>query len=170
MKSSTVKTLLVLLFAAALAAGCGKETTTERPNSGNPGSGDKSGQTDTTAVTGDASKARVSNIDYTPCHQDSYKGHVHPDSVSLRYDNGTVYVTHYNLTVNCAFQEGGIIVYMTTRGSRITINEYENPDGPQADCMCETDNSFQINNVPPGTYTFVFKNWNPSPYTMECTF
>ena len=50
---------------------------------------------------------------FTPCH--SYngpdKGFYNPDSVEVSYSNGTVTVTHYNLTVTCGF---------TTVGSRIT--------------------------------------------------
>lgn len=125
---------------------------------------------------GDASMGAVSNISYTDCksHTDrATKAHPmwgDPDSVSVSYANGTVYITHYNLLVNCGFTMSGILVDVDVDGSTITIHESENPTGPQAYCMCATDNSFQLNNVPQGTYTLVFSNWYPEPYSQTYTF
>ena len=125
---------------------------------------------------GDASKMTVSHISFTEC-----KGHTDkeakaspvwgdPDSVSISYDDGTVHITHYNLLVNCAFEQGGIIVDLVVDGSTLTIDECDNPNGPLANCMCTTDNSFDIDNVPHGTYTLVFKNWYPEPHSQTVTF
>ncbi len=93
-----------------------------------------------------------------------------PDSVSVRFSNGTAYITHYNLLVNCGFAAAGVMVDINVEGSTITINEHENPNGPQANCLCAIDNSFQINNLSEGSYTLVFENWYPEPYSMTYTF
>ena len=94
---------------------------------------------------------------FTPCH--SYngpdKGFYNPDSVEVSYSNGTVTVTHYNLTVTCGF---------TTVGSRITksndtIRVWEYDDG-NANCVCETDHTFRINNIK-GRWTLVLERCNP---------
>lgn len=119
---------------------------------------------------------KVSHITFTGCknHTDKEaKGDPiwgDPDSVSVSYVDGSIHVTHYNLLVNCAFGEGGIIVDLTVEGSTIKIDEHENPNGPLANCMCTTDNSFRIDNIPHGTYTLVFGNWYPEPYSMTVTF
>ncbi|MBR0074084.1 MAG: hypothetical protein IJP95_09640 [Bacteroidales bacterium] len=99
----------------------------------------------------------ATNDTFTPCH--SYngtdKGLYNPDSVAVSYSNGTVTVTHYNLTVNCGF---------TTVGSRITksndtIRVWEYGDG-NANCVCETDHTFRINNIK-GRWTLVLERCNP---------
>ena len=125
---------------------------------------------------GDASKATVSHISFTECKNHIEKGTNDnwwtgdPDSVSISYANNTIFITHYNLAVNCGFTDKGILVDINVDGSTITIREYEDPTGLQADCICATDNSFQINNVPPGTYTLVFTNWYHGPYSTTVTF
>lgn len=99
----------------------------------------------------------ATNDTFTPCH--SYngtdKGLYNPDSVEVSYSNGTVTVTHYNLTVTCGF---------TTVGSRITksndtIRVWEYSDG-NANCVCETDHTFRINNIK-GRWTLVLERCNP---------
>ena len=90
------------------------------------------------------------------------------DSIGYSYSHGTLYITHYNLLLNCAFEAGGIDVDIVTEGNTITISEYEH-DGPIADCICFTDNSFQIANLPHGTYTLVFLSWYPEPYRVTIT-
>ena len=124
----------------------------------------------------DTSKVTASHISFTECKSHTDKtakanpAWGDPDSVSVDYADGTAFITHYNLLVNCGFFQSGILVDISVDGSTITINEHENPDGPQADCMCTTDNSFHIDNIPPGTYTLVFTNWYPEPYSMAVTF
>lgn len=124
---------------------------------------------------GDDSSAAVSNISFTPCgnHTDALAKADpiwgDPDSVSIRYANGTVFITHYNLEVNCGFEQDGVAVDIAVDGSTITISEHE-VGYPLADCMCTTDNSFRIDNIPSGTYTLVFTNWSPSPHSVTCSF
>ena len=84
--------------------------------------------------------------------------------------SGTIFITHYNLLVNCGFELNGILVDANINGSTITIDEHDNPNGPQANCMCSIDNSFRIENIPHGTYTLVFKNWYPAPNSLTYTF
>lgn len=90
------------------------------------------------------------------------------DSIGYSYSRGTLYITHYNLLVNCSFEVGGIDVDIDIQGDTITINEYEH-DGPLADCICFTDNSFQIAHMPHGTYTLVFLSCYPEPYRLTVT-
>lgn len=119
---------------------------------------------------------KVSHISYTDCkkHTDKEtKAHPlwgDPDSVIISYADGSIHVTHYNLLVNCGFMEGGVVVDINVDGSTITISEHENPHSPLANCDCTTDNSFQIDNVPQGTYTLVFTNWYPEPYSQSVSF
>jgi hypothetical protein len=125
---------------------------------------------------GDATKAKVSHISYIDCKSHTDKlakadpNFGDPDSVSISYADGAAHITHYNLLVNCGFEKGGIVVDLDINGSTLTIDEHENPDGPLDRCLCTTDNSFQIDNIPHGTYTLVFQNWYPEPYSKTVTF
>ena len=106
-----------------------------------------------------ANELTVSDISFTPCnhHGSEDKGFYNPDSVAVSYSNGTVYVTHYNLGVNCGWQD----IEVQCRQSHDTIFVEEIEVTPvQADCECETDNSFSINNVK-GQRTMVFESCHP---------
>lgn len=112
----------------------------------------------------------VSNIEFSDClqHQDSRgaKGMYNPDSISINYHNGTVYITHYNLTVNCGFKR----VYVDIDVYSDTIRILESGYPVNADCMCDIDNSFEINNVPSGLYTVIIENWDSNPYCQTYRF
>ena len=99
------------------------------------------------------------------------KGFENPDSVSVVYRNGTLHVTHHNLLVNCgtAEMEGGINVTVIREGSIINIYETEDENNPQADCMCEVDNEFDISSIGHGSYTLVFHSWYPDPQSFTFT-
>ena len=125
--------------------------------------------------TGDTSRIAVQNISNNGCiyHTDHASlvekdQDFSTDSIGYSYSHGTLYITHYNLLLNCAFEVGGIDVDIVTEGNTITISEYEH-DGPIADCICFTDNSFQITNLPHGTYTLVFLSCYPEPYRVTIT-
>ena len=125
--------------------------------------------------TDDTSRIAVQNISNNGCiyHTDHASlvekdQNFSTDSIGYSYSHGTLYITHYNLLLNCAFEAGGIDVDIVTEGNTITISEYEH-DGPIADCICFTDNSFQIANLPHGTYTLVFLSWYPEPYRITIT-
>ncbi|MBQ5976391.1 MAG: hypothetical protein IJL48_11875 [Bacteroidales bacterium] len=125
--------------------------------------------------TGDTSRITVQNISNNGCiyHTDHASlvekdQDFSTDSIGYSYSHGTLYITHYNLLLNCAFEAGGIDVDIVTEGNTITIREYEH-DGPIADCICFTDNSFQIANLPHGTYTLVFLSCYPEPYRVTIT-
>ena len=123
-------------------------------------------------------KNTVGNNNYNAHHSEcllhtdkeslSAKGYENPDMVSTEYNNGTLHVTHHNLTVNCgiAQMDGGIIVTIERDGSTINIHESEDPNAPQANCICEVDNEFDIPNIDPGTYTLVFHSCYPDPLTV----
>ncbi len=125
--------------------------------------------------TGDTSRITVQNISNNGCiYHTDYASLVEKDrdfstdSIGYSYSHGTLSITHYNLLLNCAFEVGGIDVDIVTEGNTITISEYEH-DGPMADCICFTDNSFQIANLPHGTYTLVFLSCYPEPYRVTIT-
>ena len=125
--------------------------------------------------TGDTSRITVQNISNNGCiyHTDQASleekdQDFSTDPIGYSYSHGTLSITHYNLLLNCAFKVGGIDVDIVTEGNTITISEYEH-DGPIADCICFTDNSFQIANLPHGTYTLVFLSWYPEPYRVTIT-
>ena len=125
--------------------------------------------------TGDTSRIAVQNISNNGCiyHTDHASlvekdQDFSTDSIGYSNSHGTLYITHYNLLLNCAFEVGGVDVDIVTEGNTITISEYEH-DGPIADCICFTDNSFQIANLPHGTYTLVFLSCYPEPYRVTIT-
>ncbi len=118
----------------------------------------------------DKDEMTVSNIHYSKCllHDDTQqKGFKNLDSISLCYNNGTLLITHYNLMVNCAFER--INVSFVAQNNIITIYERDLCT-TYADCECEINNSFEINNIKQGTYTFVFDNWYNGPYSQTFTF
>ena len=47
----------------------------------------------------------VSGVSFTPCHGEGDKSFENPDSVAVTISDKTVYVTHYNLDVNCGWQD-----------------------------------------------------------------
>ena len=83
------------------------------------------------------------------------KGFYNPDSASVFYDadRQRLHVTHHNLTVNCSIagMDGGIIVSY-----------------PQANCICEVDNEFDLFSIEPGTYTLIFHSCYPD--SLSTTF
>ena len=96
---------------------------------------------------------------FTPCHSNQdpeAKSLTDQDSVVVTYNNGTILVTHFHLTVPCDF---------TTVGARIaqnndTIRVYEHSDGGNVNCICKTDHTFRITNVK-GTRTLILENCYP---------
>ena len=102
------------------------------------------------------------------------KGFYSPDSASVVYDADSqrLHVTHHNLAVNCgtAEMDGGIIVSASRNGQTIDIYEREDEDNPQARCMCDVDNEFDLYGIEPGTYTLVFHSSYPDPLSVTVSF
>ncbi|MBQ6046092.1 MAG: hypothetical protein IJL38_00520 [Bacteroidales bacterium] len=90
-----------------------------------------------------------------------------PDSAAVTYDEGTLHVTHFNVLVNCVFEEVGVEVDLTQSVDTITIEEHETRTGLMADCMCSTDCSYDIKGVKKGHHVLVFKNWYPEEKVMS---
>ena len=83
-KLPIVATVALLVAGAMFFAGCEK---------------DKKANNDLTDMS-------VSNILFTSCqsHRNpNQKGHYNPDSVSVQVIDGTIFVNHFNLEVNCGF-------------------------------------------------------------------
>ena len=93
-----------------------------------------------------------------------------PDSATVTYDEGTLHVTHFNVLVNCAFEETGVEVDLTQSGDTITIEEHENRDGELDRCMCATDCTYDIKGVERGHHVLVFKNWYPEERILSFEF
>jgi hypothetical protein len=131
------------------------------------------------SCTKDTSKAKVQNITNNGCHMDAVVMsddnkeiddlYTFTESADFHYHDGVLYVTHHNLCVNCAFESGGIDVDLQVDGNTITVYEYAH-DGDIANCVCFTDNFFQIANLPHGTYTFIFNTWSTTPQSFTITF
>jgi hypothetical protein len=102
------------------------------------------------------------------------KGFYNPDSASVVYDaaNQHLHVTHHNLAVNCgtAGMDGGITVSAIRNGQTIDIYEREDESNPQANCMCDVDNEFDLYSIEPGTYTLVFHSCYPDPLSATFSF
>lgn len=109
---------------------------------------------------------KVSDIKHSECLYLPHSNIPIPDSVNVSYNDGTVHVTHYCLMVNCDFEE--VLVNVTTSGDTIRIKENGEPSN--ANCICNIINEFDIENVPHGTYVFVFENWAPSSGSNQRTF
>lgn len=108
----------------------------------------------------------VSNVSSTECKSDpTTKGPNVPDSIAIRYINGTVFVEHYNLAVNCETET--VDVRVSTSNDTIYVMEIGDGD---ANCVCEIDNFYQINNVTHGTYTIVIEPCTPTAYQQTLTF
>ncbi|MBR4454258.1 MAG: hypothetical protein IKS33_08385 [Bacteroidales bacterium] len=110
-------------------------------------------------------------LDYT---DKDVKGFYSPDSVSVVYDAARqrLHVTHHNLVVNCgtAGMDGGIIVSVIRNGQTIDIYENEDENNPQANCICDVDNEFDLYSIEHGTYTLVFHSSYPNPLSVTFTF
>ena len=102
------------------------------------------------------------------------KGFYNLDSASVVYDAASqrLHVTHHNLAVNCgtAEMDGGIIVSAIRNGQTIDIYELEDENNPQANCMCDVDNEFDLHSIEPGTYTLVFHSCYPDPLSVTFSF
>ena len=109
---------------------------------------------------GEQTGLQISKIAFTECHshrEAGQKGIHHPDSVVVSCKRQTIHVTHHYLTVICGWDH--IDVQCRTSNDSIFILEVATPN--LANCICETDNSFQINNVPKGNHTLVFESCDP---------
>lgn len=120
----------------------------------------------------DTADETVLNVHHSPCTLYTDKGFENPDSLNVSYSDGTLHVIHRNLFVNCGTAEldGDINVTVSIDGSTINIYETEDPDNPQANCMCEVDNEFDITGITAGSYTLTFHNWYPEPRSFSFTF
>lgn len=114
----------------------------------------------------------VTNIVTSECvfHADdkATKSYEVPDSLAVRYNNGTLYIEHYNLTLNCGCHHA--VVDVTETGDTIRINEWEGEMEVWANCICAVNNSFEIKGVEPGRHTLVIENWYPGAYTQTFEF
>lgn len=70
----------------------------------------------------------------------------------INVNDGVVNVTHVNWMVPCDFHD--ITVAFSYQSNSITINEC--CQGGLVNCICNIDNSFDINDLPAGTYTVFF--------------
>lgn len=99
----------------------------------------------------------VSEISYTPCHEQELKNDPdYPDSLSVYCNGGIIYVTHHNLELMCGFTDIRVVV-VSFQNDTINLQE-RGVYIAEADCICHTDNSFQINNLQKGRYVIHSRN------------
>ena len=110
----------------------------------------------------DAGGVKVSGVMPTECLSFPSKGIETPDTVVISVSEGVVYVEHRHLSVNCAFETVSVSLLM--EGSTVKVTEYGMPD--DANCVCEINNSFRIENLPRGVYTIVVENCASGPYSQ----
>ena len=102
-------------------------------------------------------KNNVSNIKYTKClsHSKQFQKNHDQDSIFVTINNGTIFVNHINLEVNCGFDY--VIVSSQINGDTLLITETGFPTN-FANCYCNVNTSFKINKVPKGKYHLCFYN------------
>lgn len=50
------------------------------------------------------------------------------------------------------------------------VYEREDENNPQANCMCDVDNEFDLYSIESGTYTLVFHSCYPDPLSATFSF
>ena len=116
----------------------------------------------------DLADMSVSNILFTSCksHRNvNQKGHSYSDSVSVQIIDGTILVNHFNLEVNCGFDSVAVTTQVT--GDTVTITETGIPVNA-ANCMCDVNNSFRINNAPQDKFHLVIRNGMGNKKVFYC--
>lgn len=104
----------------------------------------------------DNREVSVSNIAFSEClYRYDAEGWNSPDSVAFSYKDGTLHVAHNNLSVNCGYKQVDVNVKLF--GDTIAISEWGHPEN--ANCVCDINNSFDINNLPHGVYHVIVNNW-----------
>lgn len=107
------KTILPILFALAVLAGCSKSNVEHSKDFTHTGCG--------------GTRADFSDDD-------------EPSLVILQYEDGNLRVTRTNATVNCSVNERGLTCWVQVDGDVIQyVMNYEK-DGPDAKCMCKVKN------------------------------
>ena len=83
----------------------------------------------------------------------------------VRWDSGRVEVTHVNWEAPCDIHD--VTVDVKVEGNVVTVNECG--EGGFANCICKIDNRFYIENLPQGSYTFVFMLCGEETHRQQCT-
>lgn len=110
---------------------------------------------------------KVTDIRFSECmsHYDSPadKGFYSPDSVEVSVKEGQISVVHYNLMVNCGYED--VHVGVSQSNDTLRVKEWET--GPTANCLCDINNSFTIQNLPAGAYHVIFESCTPQPIEID---
>lgn len=94
---------------------------------------------------GDCKNFSADEVITTPSNQECF---------DFEYDDGTLYINHYNASFNCC--PSRITAEFIITANSITINENE-VDG-FCDCICLYDLEYRIYNIEPQQYDIIFNN------------
>lgn len=98
----------------------------------------------------------VSNLAWSECiTADSVISAV--DSVSCRIHDEKIFIERYNHAETCCFDT--ILVDISLSNDTLIVYERIYPQYDN-NCLCIINSSFQVNNIPNGTYTLLFKRNN----------
>jgi|GEM_PF-2580589 len=73
---------------------------------------------------------------------------------SVWYENDTLFFTHENIYVNCAFDDVTVVPEINGQTITVVINEVVTEE---ADCLCAIDLNYNIDNIKDGTYNIIVK-------------
>lgn len=98
-------------------------------------------------------RIEVCNLTWTECiTADSVINAV--DSVSCRVHNDKIFIERYNHAETCGFDT--ILVDISLSNDTLIVYERVCPQYDN-NCLCIINSSFQVNNIPDGTYTLLLK-------------
>ena len=99
-------------------------------------------------------KTPVSNVSFTPCQQSILKGNSFSDEVDVEFTNNGIKITHYNFAVACDFTTVNVTHNFVNGVLNITQQGFPN----QANCICYTDVSYTITEIPQNEVNVIFIN------------
>jgi hypothetical protein len=109
----------------------------------------------------DNGKIGVTDVFTTGCMDSKFQED--EETWNVYWTQGKLLVHHMGWMVPCDWHN--VTVSIELDGSMVTINECG--EGGLVDCFCDMHNSFTINGLDHGTYTFVFKECGEERHRQE---
>ena len=98
----------------------------------------------------DVDTSQVGNVTFTECNESNRN-----NNVVVEFGANGVYITHYGLEVNCAFDT--VFVTQTFENGILTITEKGNNEN-MARCLCSTDVSYTISGISQSDVNVIYIN------------